>query len=125
MGEGSHTHDPTHLLIQSKANEGRKESMNEGKESRNMDGIYFRVERGGKWCNICFSDLTYSEMDRIMEGRSDEWLRSLIKHIASCLYGAVMAGRSTEFLKSLAKNLAGILYDQGEYVKSVEKEEEE
>lgn len=125
MGEGSHTHDPTHLLIQSKANEERKESMNEEKESRNMDGIYFRVERGEKWCNICFSDLTYSEMDRIMEGRSDEWLRSLIKHIASCLYGAVMAGRSTEFLKSLAKNLAGILYDQGEYVKSVEKEEEE
>ena len=60
-----------------------------------------------------------------MEGRSDEWLRSLIKHIASCLYGAVMAERSTEFLKSLAKNLAGILYDQGEYVKSVEKEVEE
>ena len=25
MGEGSHTHDPTHLLIQSKANEERKE----------------------------------------------------------------------------------------------------
>ena len=32
MGEGSHTHDPTHLLIQSKANEERKESMNEEKE---------------------------------------------------------------------------------------------
>lgn len=28
------------------------------KEIRDMDGVYFRVERDGKWCNICFSDRT-------------------------------------------------------------------
>lgn len=27
---------------------------------RNLDGVYFRVERDGKWQNICFSDLTKS-----------------------------------------------------------------
>ena len=31
---------------------------------RNLDGIYFRVQRDGKWGNTCFSDLTQEEMER-------------------------------------------------------------
>ena len=31
---------------------------------RNLDGIYFRVQRDGKWENACFSDLTQEEMER-------------------------------------------------------------
>ena len=29
---------------------------------RNLDGVYFRVQRDGKWGNTCFSDLTQEEM---------------------------------------------------------------
>ena len=28
---------------------------------RNLDGCYFRVERDGKWTNLCFSDMTDTE----------------------------------------------------------------
>lgn len=28
------------------------------KEIRNMDGVYFRVKRDGKYEPVCFSDLT-------------------------------------------------------------------
>ena len=40
------------------------------KMDRNLDGIYFRVQRDGKWGNACFSDLTQEEMERVMENRN-------------------------------------------------------
>ena len=36
---------------------------------RNLDGIYFRVQRDEKWVNACFSDLTQEEMERVMGNR--------------------------------------------------------
>lgn len=45
--------------------------------NRELDSCYFRVERDGKWQNICFSDLTEEEMEKVTKGRSEEWLRSL------------------------------------------------
>ena len=47
--------------------------------NRNLDGVYFRIKRDDKWQNICFSDLTEEEMEKVMEGRPEEWLRSLCK----------------------------------------------
>ena len=44
---------------------------------RNLDGIYFRVQRDGKWDNVCFSDMTEDEMNNIMEGRDANWLKSM------------------------------------------------
>lgn len=58
------------------------------KEIRDMDGIYFRVQRDGKWEPICFSDLTPEEQDEKMKGRDARWLKSLAKHLANCLYAA-------------------------------------
>ena len=46
-------------------------------KERNLDGIYFRVKRSGKWENICFSDLTLEEMNKILENRNEEWLKAL------------------------------------------------
>ena len=45
--------------------------------NRNLDGVYFRINREGKWQNICFSDLTEEEMTEVMSGRTEEWLKSL------------------------------------------------
>lgn len=54
--------------------------------NRNLDGCYFRVERDGKWQNICFSDLIPGdERDKVMKGRSAEWLMSLCCHLADTL----------------------------------------
>ena len=44
---------------------------------RNLDGIYFRVQRDGKWGNACFSDLSQEEMERVMENRDVDWLKSM------------------------------------------------
>ena len=52
---------------------------------RNLDGVYFRVLRDGKWDNICFSDLTQEEMETVMEGRDGDWLKSLCIRLGSVI----------------------------------------
>ena len=49
---------------------------------RNLDGVYFRVRRNGKWQNVCFTDLTMEERDAVCAGRSAEWFKSLAYHLA-------------------------------------------
>ena len=44
---------------------------------RNLDGIYFRVQRDEKWGNACFSDLSQEQMERVMENRDVDWLKSM------------------------------------------------
>ena len=53
--------------------------------NRELDGVYFRIERDGKWQSICFSDLTEEEREKVCEGRSAEWLKSLAYHLADCI----------------------------------------
>lgn len=52
---------------------------------RNLDCVYFRMKRYDKWCNVCFTDLTEEEQDKVMEGRNDEWLKSMCKILARYL----------------------------------------
>ena len=47
------------------------------KKNRELDGVYFRVERDGKWQNICFTDLTEEEIETVVGERSTEWWKSL------------------------------------------------
>lgn len=46
-------------------------------QNRNLDGVYFRIQRNGKWENICFSDLTPEERIEVMKDMGEEWLKSL------------------------------------------------
>lgn len=52
---------------------------------RNLDGIYFRVKRDGKWGNVCFSDMTNEERDEVIKERPAEWWKSVAYHLADCL----------------------------------------
>lgn len=52
---------------------------------RKLDGCFFRVERDGKWVNRCFTDLTKEEQEKMLEGRSAEWYRRLLEHLADQL----------------------------------------
>ena len=52
---------------------------------RNLDTEYYRVVRDGKYINLCFSDLTESEQDEIMEKYSAKQLRSLCRQICVSL----------------------------------------
>lgn len=55
--------------------------------NRKLDGCYFRVKRDGEWENICFTDLTDEERDKVLDGRSEKWLRSLCKHLTHVIQG--------------------------------------
>lgn len=46
---------------------------------RKLDGVFFRVNRNGRWQNVCFSDLTEDEIDEVLESKNREWLKSLCK----------------------------------------------
>lgn len=54
-------------------------------EFRDLDGIYFRVHRNGKWQNICFSDLTEVEMVKVLENKDEYWLKRLCKTLGHTL----------------------------------------
>lgn len=47
--------------------------------NRNLDGVYFRINRDDSWQSICFSDLTEEEMDNVLKDKSEEWLRRMCK----------------------------------------------
>ena len=53
--------------------------------NRHLDGVYFRVERDGKWQSLCFSDLTKEEMEKVLENRTNEWLASLCVHLGETI----------------------------------------
>ena len=52
---------------------------------RDLDGVYFRVQRDGCWKNICFSDLTLEERDEVCCDRSAEWYKKLAYHLADVI----------------------------------------
>ena len=48
---------------------------------RNLDGIYFRVQRDGKYKNICFSDLTDEEIELKFQDMPAEWWKRVALHL--------------------------------------------
>lgn len=52
---------------------------------RNLDGVYFRIQRDGKWDNVCFSDLTKDERNEVMENRSEQWLKEMCQILADVI----------------------------------------
>lgn len=45
--------------------------------NRKLDGLYFRVNKDGKWVDVCFSDLTENEMKAVMQNKDKPWLENL------------------------------------------------
>ena len=52
---------------------------------RNLDGVYFRMKRGDKYTNVCFSDMTEDEQDEVLKGRNEEYLRNFVKILAKTI----------------------------------------
>lgn len=53
---------------------------------RNLDGVFFRVKNeDGTYDNVCFSDLTEAQQDEMMNGRTEEWLKSMCKILANVI----------------------------------------
>jgi len=64
------------------------------KKQRNLDGIYFRVQRDGKWQNVCYSDMEQRERNEIARKKIEnstpaeqaQWWRSMADILADQLY---------------------------------------
>jgi len=54
---------------------------------RNLDGVYFRVVRGGKSVTRCFTDLTVGEQNNILDKYEKESLYRMCKILADTLRG--------------------------------------
>ncbi len=80
----------------------------------NLDGIYFRVERNGKYTNVCFSDLEQDEMDECLERYGKEQTIEIIKHLFDCAVKMSEQELSTSETKYLCKNVATLLHNLGE-----------
>ena len=53
--------------------------------NRNLDGIYLRVKRDGKWQPICLSDMTREELEEALNPERGEWLKGAVIHLAVML----------------------------------------
>lgn len=64
------------------------------KTQRNLDGVYFRVERDGRWANVCYSDMEQAERDDVARRQAKQatpeqqaqWWRSMADLLADQLY---------------------------------------
>jgi len=53
---------------------------------RRLDGMYFRVKRDEKWCNVCVSDMTDEELDEYLFSREDfHFINGVVKNLVHCL----------------------------------------
>lgn len=68
------------------------------KTQRNLDGAYFRVEREGRWLNVCYSDMTPDERKRTIYDRMGD--KPLDEQVG--------------YYRRLAEIMAEQLYDMGE-----------
>lgn len=53
--------------------------------NRNLDGCYFRIRRGEKYENLCFSDLTSDEQEAVLKDSPPEFIVGLTLHLAETL----------------------------------------
>lgn len=65
--------------------------------NRELDGVYFRINREGKWCNVCFTDLNDVEAMHVIKDRSDEWLESLYSELLKVLTNITKIINSQDF----------------------------
>lgn len=53
---------------------------------RNLDGMYFRIERDGIAENVCVSDMTDEELETVLFERADlHFLQGVVKNLVHCM----------------------------------------
>ena len=70
---------------------------------RNLDGVYFRIKRGEKWENICWTDLTNEERALVSKDRPIEWWQGLTEILTNVI---VDIGNQLDLYASIATEQA-------------------
>lgn len=53
--------------------------------NRNLDGIYLRIKRDGKYQAVCLSDMTADELEEALDPERGDWLKGAVIHLAGQL----------------------------------------
>lgn len=53
---------------------------------RDLDGIYLRIKRNGKYQNLCLSDMTREELENNLNPDLGVWLKGAVIHLALTLH---------------------------------------
>ncbi len=53
--------------------------------NRDLDGIYLRIKRDGKYQAVCLSDMTKEELEEVLNPERGEWLKGAVIHLALTL----------------------------------------
>ena len=53
--------------------------------NRNLDGIYLRIKRDGKYQAVCLSDMTADELEETLDPGRGDWLKGAVIHLAGQL----------------------------------------
>ena len=53
--------------------------------NRNLDGIYLRIKRDGKYQAVCLSDMTADELEETLDPERGDWLKGAVIHLAGQL----------------------------------------
>lgn len=62
---------------------------------RNLDGIFYRVKRDGKYEDVCFSDMTLDEIDEVIGERPATYWKKVALHLKDRLN---LIGETFEFV---------------------------
>lgn len=54
-------------------------------KKRDLDDIYFQVQREGKWVNRCWTDLTDEERNQFGAGKPASWWKAVALHLGDRL----------------------------------------
>ncbi len=60
-------HGNVHENVEKGILEEEKTDMNDYPVQRDLDGVYYRQKRDGKWTNVCFTDMTDEEQSAVLE----------------------------------------------------------
>lgn len=58
-----------------------------------LDNIFYRVERDGEWQNVCFSDLTEEEREKLTDDYGAEQWKRVAIHLADMIHVAYQLGK--------------------------------
>lgn len=48
---------------------------------RDLDGCFFRIQRGDQWLSLCWTDLTKAERVEVLKDKDKYWLRRMLEYI--------------------------------------------
>lgn len=81
---------------------------------RNLDGIYCRVKRDGKYTNACFSDMCLEEQNKFLDGLDSSGLVRTLEHLNDQLLSVSKDCLTEAELKAVIRYVAVILKHIGD-----------